>query len=237
MLPSRAQIGNLFSEFFVIYKPRDIVSGDFFWLSSSDRFKLIAAVDCTGHGVPGAFMSILGGVLLNQIVNFNDTWAPGTILTQLHLLIVQTLRHNNSDVRDGMDAAVCCYDVLENKFSFAGARNGLIYLQNNELHELKADRFSIGGTLATERFFNEHQISMISSGDFSFYIASDGFQDQFGGTEKKKFSSKKLKENIFELRTLPMHKQGEMLEIIFDIWMVQGDERQIDDVLIIGAKI
>jgi serine phosphatase RsbU (regulator of sigma subunit) len=237
MLPSRELIGNLFPNSFVFYKPRDIVSGDFFWLSSDNNKKLIAAVDCTGHGVPGAFMSILGSVLLNQIVNYEKVWSPAEILNQLHALIVKTLRQKNSEVRDGMDAVVCRYDQQERKMYYAGARNDLFYVKNDQLFEIKADRKSVGGTFTDEKNFTEHVIDVSDCEAAAFYIASDGFQDQFGGAEKKKFSSKKLRETLYEMRAENMQKQGEILARIFEQWISEGREKQIDDVLVIGIRI
>jgi serine phosphatase RsbU (regulator of sigma subunit) len=239
MLPNENRIKELFSDFFVFYQPREIVSGDFFWLATDGRRKLLAAIDCTGHGVPGAFMSTLGSALLNQIVNVQEIWSPAEILNQLNKHIAETLNQLNGENRDGMDAAICVYDQTDETLLYAGARNPLVYVRDGELHEIKADKNSVGGfsSFRPIKNFVNHTIQAEKQLNTPYYIFSDGYQDQFGGSEGKKFSSKRLKELFFDIHDKPMQEQKSIVSNRFEDWIKQGTEKQIDDVLVIGFRI
>lgn len=231
---------------FVLYKPKDIVSGDFYWIeelgSGDDRQLLFAAVDCTGHGVPGAFMSIVGHNLLNQAVNEHNKIKPSDILDELNIGLNETLRQTleESTVKDGMDISLCSLKKNESNsytLQFAGANNPLWIVRKKEVlevEEIKGNKFPIGIFVGEElNKFKNHQIELFT-GD-SIYIFTDGFADQFGGPKGKKFMYKPFKERILAIQNLSMKEQGEALNNFLNDW--KGDLEQIDDVLVIGIKV
>jgi len=244
----------LFQDIFVLFKPKDIVSGDFYWYTEKDGKKLIASCDCTGHGVPGALMSMLGNNILNRIVNEKGITSPDEILNQLHKEVRKELNQGeHSGSKDGMDIALVVFNT-ENEIEFAGAQRPLWIIKKTEdagmkfendplqqlinkdyqLIEIKADKFSIGGTQTeTERIFTKHKI-ILSKGD-SIYIFSDGFVDQFGGSEGKKFMSKRFKDLLLVNYSVPMMDQEKNIIKAFESW--KGSREQVDDILVIGIKI
>lgn len=220
---------------FVFFRPKDIVSGDFYWIMQLNGHDLMAAVDCTGHGVPGAFMSIIGHNGLNKIVREMDIKQPGNILDKLNEEVYMTLHQNievREDVKDGMDMSLVSYDNDRGILEYAGAYNSLYLIRNGELTEYKADKFAIGHSL-TDRRYSNHEIK-INKGDV-VYIFSDGFADQFGGERGKKFMSKNLKLLLLEIHSRDMKDQKSVLEKTFLEWMGE-DYEQLDDVLIIGRR-
>ena len=252
MLPGTDFLQKHFSDSFVYFYPREIVSGDFYWFSEvkkqrppslfrrkdqhlDDESKLITAViDCTGHGVPGSFMSMLGDALLNQIVNFQKITQPDIILNELNKLVIATLQQDTSQNNDGMDAAICTIDKAAGTLQFAGAKSPLLYIQNNEMHKINGDLKFIGGIQKGENInFTCHQIDITTP--TSFYIYSDGYQDQFGGKNGRKFMAKRLREMIAENSQLPFEKQKQILFDTFQEW--KKDYIQMDDTTIIGIKI
>jgi phosphoserine phosphatase RsbU/P len=236
MLPDLKKVIQHIPENFIFFKPKDIVSGDFYWFTTRENKVIISAVDCTGHGVPGAFMSMVGDALLNQIVNIERITSPELILQRLHIKIRQALKQETGTTRDGMDIALCVIDLPNKILEYAGAKNPLIYVQNNELHEIRADRHSIGGEqLEKERVFAKHTISIDTP--TWIYLFSDGFPDQFGGERRKKFMTKNLKNLLFEHHQKPFSQQKEILEETFENWKNTAHENQLDDVLVIGCKI
>lgn len=238
-LPQLAQINAAFPQSFVFFKPRDHVSGDFYWFADIGEKKIIAAVDCTGHGVPGAFMSMIGSELLNEVVNQRKVFQPDEILKHLHLGIRRTLRQRETANRDGMDIAICVWDQNKNTLQFAGAKSPMLLMNNNKLQVVKGDRMPIGGLQReVERCFTVHEFNIESPS--TVYIYSDGFQDQFGGENGKKFLSKKFKQLLFENHELPMEDQQQLLTHTFEKWISSDShtpETQIDDVLVIGFRI
>ncbi len=234
MLPYPEYIGRYLSDFFILFKPRDIVSGDFYWFSEGKGKIIISAVDCTGHGVPGAFMSMVGDANLKQIINAEGVTHPDLILNQLHERIRHSLKQAETQNRDGMDMAICTIDPQRQEMEFAGAKNHLVYLQAGEMKVLKGDRHPIGGEQKEEkRAFTRHVISLEAS--TTAYLFTDGFQDQFGGAEGRKFMVRKLRKLFQEIHHHPMARQQEILDQTFREW--KGENRQTDDVLIIGFKI
>lgn len=223
-----------FKETFILLKPKDIVSGDFYWIHRHDDLEFIAAVDCTGHGVPGAFMSIIGINMFNKIVKENHIYQPSKILDALNRELLLSLPSQEGEViQDGMDLALVCYNKSTNELQFAGAFNPLYLIKNGELEEIKADRFSIGRTsLEMENHFTNHTIQM-QSGDI-MYLFSDGYADQFGGEEGKKFKYKTLKDLLVSIQSTPMVEQKEILNTTIENW--KGDLEQIDDILLIGRR-
>jgi serine phosphatase RsbU (regulator of sigma subunit)/uncharacterized protein YegP (UPF0339 family) len=220
-------------EHFVLYKPLAIVSGDFYWVSAQENPQVIISADCTGHGVPGAFMSMLGVTLLNEIVNGKHIIMPDQIIENLRQGIIKSLKQVAAEdsIKDGMDIAVCVVDFEKNILWYAGANNPLYLVRNGELTNYRADRMPVAIHYKMEPF-TLHKIDL-QKGD-AFYIFSDGFADQFGGPQQKKFMSMQLRETLISMSGMPMLKQGERLNEIFEGW--RGDSPQIDDVTMIGVR-
>ena len=234
ILPRTEYFQQLLPEYFIFFKPRDVVSGDFYWLSRSSNNIILAAIDCTGHGVPGAFMSMVGNDLLNSIVKDKHIAQANEILTQLHKDVRQALQQKETNTNDGMDMALVNIDLNNQRLQFAGAQNPLIYIQNKELHQLKGDIMSIGGVQQErDRIFTLHEVDI--STPTTFYLFSDGYQDQFGGKKGKKFMTKRFRELLFEIYEKPMEEQKSILEKTLKNWM--GEEEQVDDILVMGVKV
>ncbi len=224
-----------FSEYFILYKPRDIVSGDFYWIAEDKDKLYFTAADCTGHGVPGAFMSMLGISLLNEIFsNKNDNLTAGKILNLLREKIKFSLHQTGKDSenKDGMDIALCIFHKKKKILEYAGAYNPLFLIRDGELQEYKADRRPIGIYLVEKSSFTNHKIK-IKKGDV-IYIFSDGYADQFGGPAQTKFKTVNLKKLLLEINDKPMNKQKQILEDRFNKW--KGKLNQIDDVIFIGIR-
>jgi serine phosphatase RsbU (regulator of sigma subunit) len=220
-------------EHFVLYKPLAIVSGDFYWVSAQTNPQVIISADCTGHGVPGAFMSMLGVTLLNEIVNGKHILMPDQIIENLRQGIIKSLKQvaDEDSIKDGMDIAVCVVDFEKNILLYAGANNPLYLVRNGELTHYRADRMPVAIHYRMEPF-TLHKIDL-QKGD-AFYIFSDGYADQFGGPQQKKFMSLQLRETLVAMSGKPMLQQGERLNEIFEEW--RGGSPQIDDVTIIGIR-
>jgi serine phosphatase RsbU (regulator of sigma subunit) len=220
-------------EHFVIYKPLAIVSGDFYWVSSLENKHVIIVADCTGHGVPGAFMSMLGVTLLNEIVNNKHILIPDQIIENLRQGVIKSLNQvaDEDSIKDGMDISVCVVDFSENILWWSGANNPLYVVRGNELVHYRADKMpaSIHYRMLP---FTLHKIEL-KKGD-AFYIFSDGFADQFGGPKQRKFMSNQLKETLVSMTDVPMLSQAEKLNDIFEEW--RGDSPQVDDVTLIGIR-
>lgn len=223
-----------FDDTFVLFLPKDIVSGDFYWMHDNGDIQFIAAVDCTGHGVPGAFMSIIGHNSLNKIVREYGITRPAAILDQLNLEVAKSLIQRGDEViNDGMDLALIAYDKKHKKIQYAGAYNPLVIVRDGEIITIKGDRFPIGMSTANNRKFTNVDVD-IQSGDV-LYLFSDGYADQFGGPEGKKFKSLNLKRELLRISSLSMDAQKEELLKTLDAWM--GGRDQIDDILIIGTRV
>jgi ligand-binding sensor domain-containing protein/serine phosphatase RsbU (regulator of sigma subunit) len=235
MLPYHERISRALSEYFILFKPRDIVSGDFYWFVEHGNSIVIAAADCTGHGVPGAFMSMIGNSMLTQIVVEQDITNADEILNNLHVSINRALKQDEGESRDGMDIALCVIDSKTHEVQYAGAMNPLYYVQNGELFEVKADRQPIGGqSKGKERIFTRHHVDL--KGQTMFYLFSDGYADQFGGGEGKKFMSKRFKELIMQIHARPMNEQRQILDDTIEAWK-GGVHKQIDDILVFGVRL
>lgn len=217
----------------LVFRPKDIVSGDFYWLGHSDHTLVIAAVDCTGHGVPGALMSILGNNGLEHAVKVMGQNDPGKILDTLNERVIKTLQQKDQQVQvqDGMDAAICC--ISENEFTYAGAKNPLYLIRGGELLEIKANKQPIGFLSDHVERYDTHHFER-KSGD-RLYIFSDGYADQFGGPDGKKFRYKQFRETLVATAQLPIDDQCEELKRIFNEW--KGEEEQLDDVLVIAIEL
>lgn len=233
MLPGDREVEAILPNSFIMYLPRDIVSGDFYWCMEKDNITFFAAIDCTGHGVPGAFMSLIGNDLLNQVANDPVLNSTGSLLTKMHKKLKNYfLKEGGVNLNDGMDMAICSIKpngILE----FSGARRPLYLVRNNEVQVIKGDRYSIGESVEEEVSFTTHEIKLAK--DDMIYIFSDGFQDQFGGENGKKFMVKQLRTLLMEHADKPVDEQHRILLETFNAW--KGSHEQVDDVLIWGVKI
>ena len=225
-----------FRDTFILFKPKDIVSGDFYWLDVIDEMEFVAAVDCTGHGVPGAFMSIIGHNMLNKIIKEYGIIKPSEIMNYLDKEVNNTLNPGDETdtVKDGMDMTLICYNKKQKILEFAGAYNPIYLIRKGELIETKGDRFAIGRAVGEvkEKIFTNHEIE-IMDGD-TIYLFSDGYADQFGGMAGKKFKSGPMKELILNIQDKSMKEQKVILESTIEAW--RGNIEQIDDILIIGRR-
>ncbi len=235
ILPDNSVITKTLPDSFILYKPKDVVSGDFPWYVEVSDAIYIAAVDCTGHGVPGALLSLIGYFLLNDIVRSRKISDPGTILDILDEGVTTTLRQDQGDsqTKDGMDIALCRIDKKSRKVEFAGAHRPLYVMKNGEMDEIKGNKFAIGGGIyKNQTNFTSHSIQL-SKGD-SIFFCSDGYPDQFGGPQNRKFGPKRLRELIEEIHDKPMKTAFKEFDDQWEKW--KGDEKQTDDVLLIGIK-
>lgn len=237
ILPEEENIHKGLKESFVFFRPRDIVSGDFYWYVQYDGIDFIAAVDCTGHGVPGAFMSMIGSSLLNEIVTTKGIKDPGDILTALNKGVQDALKQNENHSRDGMDLALCAIDYKKRKVRYAGANRPLWIIRNsagtNEVEEVKATKTAIGGFTDYYQQFAMHEIQL-EKGD-AIYLFTDGLPDQFGGEKGKKLMTKKFKEILIGFQKLSPKQQAWGLQTELEGWMGQTYE-QVDDILVIGVR-
>lgn len=236
ILPDLDLIYRHFPESFVFYRPKDIVSGDFYWFAEKDGKKIMICADCTGHGVPGALMSVVGHNLLNQIILEQGITSPDEILNRLNTGVMTALKQgqHEEDSRDGMDIAICVFKDQSRELLFAGALRPLIMVRNGMLSKIDSDRFPIGGGMTTEaNKYTLHKI-LLQPGDM-LYMFSDGFADQFGGPKGKKFMVKHLLELLREIEPLPLTDQSARLEEAFDGW--KQHFAQVDDVLVVGIRV
>jgi len=233
ILPPDKLVQQYLPESFILYKPKDIVSGDFYWIEKAGDKILFAAVDCTGHGVPGAFVSIVGHNGLSRAINEFKITQPSLILDKLNEIVGETFRQeDNKEVKDGMDIALCSIDFKNQTLEYAGAMNSLYIISNNELKEINADKQPIGA-FDNRKNFTNHSIKL-KSGDH-IYIFSDGYSDQFGGPKGKKFLYKRFQELLLSIHAKPMKEQKEILDKTIMDW--KGNYEQLDDILVIGVKI
>jgi serine phosphatase RsbU (regulator of sigma subunit) len=220
-------------EHFVLFKPRDIVSGDFYWVEELKGDLIIITADCTGHGVPGAFMSMLGVSMLNEIVLNEGITQPDEILNALREKIIIALKQEpDSMIKDGMDMTICVLDRTRKKLWYSGAENPLILISGGELQQVKGDKMPVAIHEVMDPF-TLHELEL-KSGD-SFYTFSDGYADQFGGAKQKKFMIKNLRNLLLEVQDLPMIEQGRKLDETFEAYRSELD--QVDDVVVIGVKV
>jgi serine phosphatase RsbU (regulator of sigma subunit) len=246
LLPSPQKVTNMFSDHFILFKPRDIVSGDFYWVGETteefewvkgQKLKLFATVDCTGHGVPGAMMSMLGYQTLEQCIRRREINSTAQALNFINNAIVTSLNERRDEeikVKDGMDMVLCAYNEETKELSFSGAKNNLYIIRNQELIELKGDRLSIGNAIISDE--NEGfsvQTVQLEENDV-IYSFTDGFPDQFGGERSKKLKSKSLLSFIEKVSHEQMRDQRIQLENFFQTW--KGEEEQVDDVCLVGIR-
>lgn len=234
ILIPEAELRKYFSDAFILFRPKDIVSGDFYWFSESENNKILALADCTGHGVPGGFMSMLGYESLQDVALRESITTTSDALKSLDKKITETLNKSDRSFRDGMDIALCAFSKTAHTVQFSGANRPLLYISDGVLTEFDPDKNTIGGDIDNlEKVYTTKNIS-IKKGDV-FYMTTDGYGDQFGGPKGKKFKFKNLQNILLSISSLPMDQQKEHLERTFLEW--KGDLEQIDDVSIIGLKI
>ncbi|NOQ27870.1 MAG: tetratricopeptide repeat protein [Bacteroidales bacterium] len=235
LFPDNITLQKILKNGFCLFKPKDIVSGDFYWVAQIGNKSVIAAVDCTGHGVPGAFMSIIGINFLNEIIHDELIIKPNEILNQLRRKIIKTMVRSNriDESRDGMDISLIVVDYDNMKLEYAGAYNNLYNIRDHMLNIIKADRMPIGISDKSIAPFTNHTIN-IQKGDL-FYMFTDGYTDQFGGPFRKKFRTGNLRELLLEIHEKEMPEQKQILFETFINW--KGKEQQVDDILSIGLKI
>jgi len=235
ILPDTYYISRILPESFILYKARDVVSGDFPWFLQQGDEIFIAAVDCTGHGVPGALISLIGYFLLNDIVRSRKITDPGEILDLLDEGVTETLKQGQSDskTKDGMDISLCKIDLAKQEVEYAGAHRPLYIMKSEELEEIKGNKFPIGGGIyKNQTNFTNHKFN-VEKGD-SIFFCSDGFPDQFGGPDNRKYGPKRLREIIKETRSLKMDQVYQTISDSWEEW--KGDQKQTDDVLLIGIR-
>jgi ligand-binding sensor domain-containing protein/serine phosphatase RsbU (regulator of sigma subunit) len=238
ILPQLDVIAQEFPQSFILYMPKDIVSGDFYWFAKRKNKRFLATADCTGHGVPGAFMSIIGNTILNEIVTEREILEPGEILNELHTGIKEALKQSNAEGerRDGMDIALCAIEGDSNILEFAGANRPLWIFRGGRpdgMEVVKPNKFPIGGLeMEDKRKFTTNRIEL-NKGDM-MYLTSDGYADQFGGAQGKKMMVKNFQKLLTEILHLPLASQQEILRKHFVDW--KGDQEQVDDVLVIGFR-
>ena len=234
ILPEVSTIRQTFPESFVLYLPKDIVSGDFFSFFRNDKNAIIITADCTGHGVTGAFLSVVGNSLLRQIINERRINDPGLVLDNLHEEMISALNQRNNESTDGMDVAICSLDLERNVLKYAGANRPLWIVRGEELIVHSPNKFPVGGLQIThEENFLSHEIQLKPND--AFYIFSDGYADQFGGEAGKKLMTKKFKEMLLSIQHLEMDEQQKHLSDYLESW--KGENEQVDDVLVIGVRV
>ncbi|MGZ4118970.1 MAG: SpoIIE family protein phosphatase, partial [Bacteroidia bacterium] len=234
ILPEQSLLATIFNDSFILFKPKDIVSGDFYWFAEHENKKIIAVADCTGHGVPGALMSMIGSNLLNKIILEDGLTQPDLILNKLNdeVRIALKQKESTSETRDGMDISLIC--INGNDLQYAGAHRPLFHISQNNLIEIKADKFPIGGIQQEEkRLFTNHVLTLQKND--ALYLSSDGFADQFGGVNGKKLMTKTFKELLIRIQDQKMEDQKEYLNTTIENW--RGSREQVDDILVIGIKI
>ncbi|MEW6469907.1 MAG: SpoIIE family protein phosphatase [Bacteroidota bacterium] len=221
---------------FILYRPRDIVSGDFFWFHEIDEKNyIIVCADCTGHGVPGAFMTVIGSSLLTQIVKDNGITKPSDILAELDRRIIETLKqekNRTAQVQDGMDLSLLKVNKADREFIYTSAKRPAIFIRGKQLQEFKGSKLSLGGMRSGEKKFGE--IRMKYEEDDMIYLFTDGYIDQFGGPENKKFMIKRFRELLLRVCDLSMNEQKQQMEAAIRGWI--GNNEQTDDITVIGIR-
>jgi len=240
MMPEK-NIRKTLPGFFTYFNPRDIVSGDFYWYGVVGDVSIIAAIDCTGHGVPGAFMSMIGNTLLNEIVIEKKILDPGDILNHLHEAVIINLQQDKEGdhAQDGMDVSLCTINSKNKEIKFAGAKNPLYYVKDNKVESIKGDPFSIGGmyrySKKTKKEIKFNTKLIYPTQNLSLYLFSDGYMDQFGSNNKIAFNTKRFKNLLLEIHDKNPDDQKKRISDKMIQWI--GNTKQLDDMLVLGFKI
>lgn len=235
ILPTEQTIRESLKEHFILYQPKDIVSGDFYWVSHLNGKSIVAAIDCTGHGVPGALLSIVGHNAINQSINEHGLTSPAKIMDHMNTTIKSVLQQDKgNDIKDGMDMALCCIDYSSKTIEFAGANNPLYLIRGGKLEIIKGSKLTVGSISETVNVGPENHQIQLAEGDV-LYLFSDGYADQFGGSENKKFKSSRMQQTLLDIYKLSMNDQKTALMKAFEEW--KGNNEQVDDVLVIGIRL
>ncbi len=234
LLPPDEDLDRLLPSYFILNKPRDIVSGDYYWVSQKENKVIVAVADCTGHGVPGAFMSILGIAFLNEVINKAEIITPNEILNELREHIIKSLHQTGrkDETREGMEIALCVVDFDNKKLQYSGAFRPLYLIRNKEMNEFKGDYMPIGVYDDKEKSFSNKELHFKE--DDIIYLFSDGYVDQIGGPNRKTFRSRKFKQLLINIHQKPLHEQKEILEKEYEEWKL--DFEQIDDIMVMGIR-
>lgn len=234
LLPPKNELDTLLPSYFVLNKPRNIVSGDYYWVAQKENKVVVAVADCTGHGVPGAFMSILGISFLNEIVNKAVAIRANEILNQLRAQVIKSLHQTGKadEARDGMEIALCVVDFYQKRLQYSGAFRPLYLIRENELMEYKGDSMPIGHYSEEDLSFNNEEL--IFQENDMIYMFSDGYVDQLGGPNRKTFKSKKFKQLLMSIHLKPLPEQKQILEKEYEVW--RRDIEQIDDITVMGIR-
>lgn len=231
LLPNISIIEAQLKNFFLFFKPRDVVSGDFYWFHKVNDSSILATIDCTGHGVPGAFMTLISNALLNKIVKEKQIYDPALILEELNKEVLHTMSQSGDELDNSMDITICSYNHQNDIIEIAMAGHSCVIINNNELTELDGKDFIIGGVFASpDNKYEKHQIKAQTG--MSFYFFSDGFADQIGGTDKKKLGQKSFNEILLSINSLPPKEKVDSLNKSFNEW--KGNHKQVDDVIVVG---
>ncbi len=232
LLPDNQVFKKLFPDSFLIFRPRDIIGGDFYWIASKPPYKFIAVADCTGHGVPGALMSIMGISFLNEILASNHPFLAGSILNILREKVMKALNQKgeDTDLKDGMDFSLCIFNTVNHELQFSGANHQMYIISQGELKAIKGDRMPIGINAVEEASFRTNKIKMNLHD--KLYLFSDGFVDQFGGDYDRKFMYKRFRKMFLKNAAYKMEKQKENILFEFNSW--KKDYPQVDDIIITG---
>jgi serine phosphatase RsbU (regulator of sigma subunit) len=234
VIPSESYLKKYFDEIFVFYKARDIVSGDFYWFYQTNNYKYIVVGDCTGHGVPGAIMSMVGNTILTQTVSQIKEPLPSELLDALSKEIARIFK-NKENSADGMDVSVIRISKNENKAILSLANTQAIYISENKLQNLEGDIYSIGGYFAKPDGVDFQNIEIITKPGDKFYLFTDGYTDQFGGDQNQKFGIKRFEKLLIDINSKPAQKQKHIIVKEFFNW--KNKDQQIDDILVIGIKL
>lgn len=235
ILPKQDVVKNAFENIFVFYCPKDIVSGDFYWIYADNRYAYVAVVDCTGHGVPGAFLSLIGNNAINKAVKEDGETEPGAILDKMNFHVKETLnQQSEGELKDGMEVSLCKFDKVENTLYFAGANLGIIYFKEGELNIVKGSKCTVGSVQSHVKGAPITQKIQLNKGD-SFYLYTDGIIDQFGGENSKKFKISGLKKILTAVYQKDIVSQETELINTFESW--KKNQEQLDDVCIVGVKV
>ncbi|OJJ18641.1 hypothetical protein BKI52_23825 [marine bacterium AO1-C] len=236
ILPRTQVIQSVFPTHFIFYQPRDIVGGDFYWVYEQQNLQILVVADCTGHGVPGAFMSLIGQMFLEETIAKQQVTNPAEVLELMHQKVSRFLNQKYNGNRDGMDLAMVSYNPDHQQLQFAGAKSSILYIQDGELQKCKGCIFSIGHeNYSIPVTFEQHTIQVNQT--TRLYLYSDGFQDQFGGKNKKRLGSKRFAKLLDDTQHLPLGEQGKKLESFFHQWRDGGLDTQMDDVLVFGVEL
>jgi serine phosphatase RsbU (regulator of sigma subunit) len=232
MLPEVEFIQEVLPEVFILYKPRDIVSGDFYWFANAHQRHYFVVADCTGHGVPGALMSMTGAMLLNHIVKEKGIKEVEVVLAEMHKGLANFLKARETNVQDGMDMAICAIRPNEGVVEFAGAKLSLMYVKDGVCETIKADREPIGGSAYATRDYQRHVVPIYPGA--TYYMSSDGYADQFSN-DGRKFMKKRLREVLEQVHSKDVEEQKNVLDQTIEAW--RNGAEQTDDILIAGFRI